>query len=685
MARVYQVPRHAFGWMLLAVVLATLPHLLASPVWLAILVLGCVAWRALTHRNLMSRPGFLPRIVLLTAALAGTLYAYGTVLGPEAGVCLLVAAFSLKLLEMNSLRDARVVVVLAYFVLATAFLIDQGAFTALYVVGVLVIVTAALVGINHPETGVRARSHGRLALVMLGQSLPLMLVLFLLVPRIPPLWSLEIERGEMRTGVSDSMAPGEVSSLSQSNELAFRVEFFGDVPPPRERYWRGLTYAEFEDGRWSQSVHRELRHDYVRFPGDPGPAPDWMTALRADRDGIRYRYRVVMEPSQRQWLYAMTVPFANQRELGLARDMRLIKRDDVNSTFAYEVTSYPDMRRGRTLEGTYRRYLLDLPEQGNSRARRLAREWHGQADSDQAYIQRVLGWFRDEAFFYTLNPPPTGDDMVDDFLFDTRRGFCGHYASAFTFLMRAAGIPARVVAGYQGGEMNPLGNHLRVRQRDAHAWVEVWLDGQGWVEADPSAAVAPSRIEFGLDRALEDQGEDEGIFGDLGGLGNIGLFKQLTFLSDYIQFAWYNWVVGYDSESQFELLGDWLGEVSPMRLALALAGGLGVIVLPLAAWVLLGGRAPGLSPLQREYWRMVRMLRRRGIEVGEGVAPRDLAALVAAQAPHAGPAAMAWSRYYEKLVYGGYVEEDRHARRHLRRRRGAVKAALLRDRFSAAP
>ena len=677
MARVYQVPRHAMLWMMLAVILAGLPHVITGPAWLGGLLVGAVLWRWLIHRGRLRMPRRAVRLALLGAMVGGIFYHFGTLFGPTAGVSLLVGAFALKLLELFRLRDAYVVIVLGYFVLATTFLHQRGALAALYVLVVLAVVTAALIGINQPESGGRARDHIKLAGVMLLQSLPLTVLLFLIMPRIAPLWSMEADESRARTGMSDSMAPGEVSDLSQSDELAFRVTFEDEAPPRAQRYWRGMTYTRFDGRRWRQGgLGESWRTRDLFFPGRGSP-PQWWEQWRDQRARPTYTYQVVMEPSRRRWLYALAVPFSETEDVGVARDFRLLREKEIDSTFAYRVTSYPEMPRDYRLTERQRQRNLQLPAGFNPRTRARAEQWRSDAATDQAYIQRILDWLGREQFYYTLQPPELGRNTVDEFLFDTRRGFCEHYASALTFMLRAVDIPARVVAGYHGGEANPLGDHLRVRQRDAHAWVEAWLPGQGWVRFDPTAAVAPSRIEYGLDRALEEQGS-QGAGGVLDNLDQLPLILQMGYLSDYVEFAWYKWVLGYDQGARLELLTDWLGKVNPVRVGLALTAGLVIIVLPLAAWILLQRRAPGLSVWQREYWRMLDLLRGEGMRVHPGVAPRDLVERVARRNPSAAEALQTWSRDYERLVYGPHPERDRAARQRLRRERRVVRRALRR-------
>lgn len=697
MARVYQVPHHAFGWLVAGTALAALPHLLHGPFWLQALLPLAVTGRLLMQRGRLSVPGRGLRVLLLGGVLLGTLYSHGTVLGPEAGTCLLVGAFALKLLEMVRLRDAYVLLVLGYFVLATSFLFYQGPLAAAYSLLVLLCLTAALPGINRPEAGLRSAVHGRLAAVMLLQALPLMILLFVLVPRVGPLWSLEFNQQRARTGMSDSMAPGEVSNLSQSTELAFRAEFHGAVPPPAQRYWRGLTYSWFDGRRWSQARPRDLpQRDYVWFAERAGTPPDWAVDLLAAREQgpeLAYRYRVLQEPSRRNWLYTLAVPFADDRSLGLVRDMRLVSQQELEQRFAYSVTSYPGLAGQIPLADGERAFMLQLPEGFNPRAHTMARQWRDQAASPQAYAQRLLNWFREEPFYYTLQPALLGEHSVDEFLFDSRRGFCEHYASAFVFMMRAAGVPARVVAGYQGGDLNPLGNHLSVHQYHAHAWAEIWLEGHGWVEVDPTAAVAPARIEQGLEMALE--ASDFSLLRRAG--DRVPGLRQLRQRLDYLQFAWQKWVLSYDQTQQMSLLQRWFGRASLMTTGLLLALGAVLIVLVLALWVLLRHRAPGRTALQREYRAMLRLLRRRGVAVSEALPPRKLAGQVRQQWPAAAALVEQWARLYEHSAYakapGGAnvtgdtkapgIRRPKRALRQLRRRlrwvRGPGAARTVQD------
>ncbi len=663
MARVYQVPRHAFPWLISGALLASLPHMIRAELWLSVVVPLLLFWRIMIQRGRFAMPGKLVRGMLLLGLAGATLYSHGTLLGPDAGVTLLVAAFSLKMLEMFRLRDAYVVIILACFVLATAFLFSTGPVITIYIGLVLVLVVAALIGINHPESGVSPWGHLRLSATMVGQAVPLMLVFFLLVPRLPPLWNLKVEQQQGKTGMSDSMAPGEISRLSRQSELAFRVEFDGEVPPPSLRYWRGLTYGWFDGRRWSQAVPPALdRQEYVRFPN--GPSPQWYLQLLADRGEAAWKYRVVMERTGRQWLYAMSVPFSEKVDVGLARDLRLVRRTDLETTYDYRVSSYMMPVALEGLTEWERQFYVTLPAGSSPRASAMAQQWRAESTSDAEYTNRLLRWLNEEEFYYTLEPPLLGQHTVDDFLFRTRRGFCEHYASSFAFLLRAAGIPARIVAGYQGGQLNPIGNHLQVRQYDAHVWVEAWLPEQGWVELDPTAAVAPARIEQGLEQALAGFNEQTET-GLAAVLRNNPLLARLGYLMDYIEFGWAKWVLGYNQQSQLEFLSRWLGRVTPERMVMALAALGGAVMSVMLIWMLWRARRPGLMWWQREYRAMLRLMRKRGLYPPAHLPPSQVIASAAQRYPQAAAALQDWQHCYEAAVYKPPATDPELLRRQL--------------------
>jgi len=472
-----------------------------------------------------------------------------------------------------------------------------------------------------------------------------MLVVFLFFPRLPPLWTLDFSQGSGRTGMSDSMSPGDISSLSESAAAAFRVEFQGAVPPSSQLYWRGLVFTHFDGKRWTQDETMSSLTSSVRSEAN---LPEWVSALPA---GAVVKYRVTLEATDKPWLFALALPTSVTRGVGLTRDARLVYYKPLYERLTYDVASWPERNvDAQALPAWMRQQSLQLPASGNPQSRALARRWLNSSGSQEKYVRNVLDWFRQEHFFYTLQPPVLGEDRIDDFLFRTRLGFCEHYASSFVFLMRAAGIPARVVAGYQGGEKSPLANYWLVRQLDAHAWAEVWLPGLGWVSADPTSAVAPDRIQRGAPQLAN----NPAYWGDSGmstvRYNNYRLLKSLRQLSDYVNYRWHRDVLGYDSQQQQGFMMRLLGDSSLMRrlavMGVTLVGLAGLLFL----WTLRGHRRE-LHPLDKAYRRYCERMARRGVIREAGEEPQAFARRVAGTAPALATEADEFASLYMALRY----------------------------------
>jgi transglutaminase-like putative cysteine protease len=474
-------------WVIAALALSIAPHLSHLAPWVVVLAVASGAWRVVVEVKGLPLPPRWARILVAFCALLGVLATYRTLNGVEAGTALLVVMAGMKLLETRSVRDLTVIVFLAYFALFAAFLYEQQLLYLPYMLATAWLLTVTLMRIHESTATLRVREAARLTGKMLLQALPLAVLLFVFFPRLPGQFWAVPARSQAVMGVSDEMSPGDISELTISDEPAFRVRFSGDAPPARERYWRGPVLHEFDGRTWRRGMALFLPQ--VVSPSGPS-----------------YGYRLTLEPHQQRWVFALdaVTGWPGQRTSRTA-DLQLVtaRSFPVSTLTSFDLTSNPAYRIEAPLPVAMRNADLALPVGRNPRSVALARELRAQARDDRAFIQAVLAKFRNEEYFYTLEPPRLERESVDDFLFNTRRGFCEHFASAFTVLARAANIPARVVTGYQGGQFNPLGGYYIVRQSDAHAWAEVWLEGAGWVRVDPTAAVAPERIETGsLARAL---------------------------------------------------------------------------------------------------------------------------------------------------------------------------------------
>ncbi|GAB5414099.1 MAG: protein-glutamine gamma-glutamyltransferase TgpA [Congregibacter sp.] len=608
-----QVPRTALAWIILSQALLLLPHITRIPLWVVAVYAAAFGWRVQMFRGRAEAPGRWLKLVLSAAAGLGIVASYGNLLGMEPMVAFLLVAFALKLTEMQSRRDAFTVVFLGYFICVTAFLFSQDILLVLYVLLLVLCLTAALIYLHRPDSPLGDVAPLRLASVMLLQAFPLMLVLFFLFPRIGPLWSVPLKSHTAKTGMSDVLRPGDVSSLSQSGEVAFRAQFNGDIPGSEALYWRGIVMSRLDDGAW-----RSLR--YFEIP--PRERKDSAQELR----GERLSYSVIMEPTQRNWVYSLAYARSSKPGLMSMHDFRLYSPVAIESEMQYNVESWPDALLEPQLSSWRRTVETELPNEDNPRTAALAASLRAQSSDNRVFIDRVLDYFRSESFFYTLEPPRlSGNNPMDEFLFETRRGFCEHYAYAFAVMMRSVGIPTRIVGGYLGGEVNPVNRTVIVHQFDAHAWNEVWLEGEGWVRVDPTAAVAPDRILYGLERAVAEEGSflASSPLSPLRYRG-VNWLNSLRLRYDALTWQWQTWVTGFDGQTQFDLLRGVLGEISVTR-SLAVLLGSGVLTLAVVSLFLFGrsGRTPSRSKSEEELLRFQQMLVRRGLSVQPGETPES--------------------------------------------------------------
>ncbi len=642
MSATWQLSRHGSLWLLLAFAVSAAPLLRFLPLWLGAAGAVAIYWRIQILRARVGAPGRAVKLGLVVLCVAGLLVSFGRLDGLEPMVSLLISAYALKLLEMRNRRDALMTVYLGYFTAIVQCLFDQGMLTALLVALALVVVTAGLAGINMRDQRRAVARPLKTALLLVAQALPLMLVLFVVMPRLEPLWSVPSPSGGAVTGMSDTMAPGDVTRLGRSAQIAFRAQFDGPMPPRHQLYWRGVVLSNFDGRTWSQGGEWGLP-----LPMSPGQAD-----LQFSGEEQSYRYGVVMERTGNRWLYGLDVPQPLSPGVGLSRDYTLGQRAPVNSRTGYQVRSWPNLAMdGGGLE--HWQWLLNtrLPEQGNPRTREVVRQWLSETAEPVELLDRLLALFN-ESFVYTLQPPPLGRHTVDDFLWSTRAGFCEHFASAFVFFARAAGIPARVVGGYQGGEAHP-GGYLIVRQYDAHAWAEVWLENRGWVRVDPTAAVAPERIE----RSLLDLFGGEGmLFAD--SPLSLVRFREVAWINwarlhlDQFEYAWSRWVIGYD-DIQWGLLQHLLGGAEPLRIALFLVLGGLLALAPVLAVSLWPGRRLRRNPLDRQFVAFGNTMARLGLPRQPGEAAGDYARRCALRHPDLAPRIQTIAAAYQRGRYAG--------------------------------
>ncbi|MBV1870330.1 MAG: DUF3488 and transglutaminase-like domain-containing protein, partial [Gammaproteobacteria bacterium] len=599
----------------------------------------------------------------------GVVYmAYDTLIGPLAGVALLILAYTFKLLEARTERDANMVVILSYFVMATAFLFDQGFSKAIYLLFGSIVISASLISVNQPL--ITWKEGYRSAAFLILKCLPVMVILFVLVPRVPSLWNIQFDSQQARTGLSDEMSPGDIARLGESDSVAFRAIFEGELPPPAERYWRALVLDEFDGRRWS-------RHKGYSGHGSEVLSEEYQSWLLSYQDWFHrqsdplashYRYKVVMEASDKPWLFTLDWGRPLGSDIYLEPGFNLTATKPIAEPFVYRAESIsrtgqpPPEQISQLLQA---RRNLHLPDSGNERSRRWALGLREEAGSDTVFIEKLLAHFEEQPFFYTLKPPLLGKDSIDQFLFSTRRGFCAHFASTFTYLARSAGIPARVVVGYLGGEESKLGGYLLVYQFDAHAWSEVWLPGKGWVRVDPTAAVAPERVENGAEDALFQRGEFLAAHSlSLLRFRNNPSLNRLRHGVDYLRMLWIQKVVGYDRSIQAGLLQAIFGgsdlKTTVTVLALGLVGAM-LLVFFVDLWL---NRLPRSSSECRTYLRFCQKISSYGYRKQPNEGETAFANRILVTSPELAETVLCITNHYVALQYGS-LDIDVSSRRRL--------------------
>ena len=583
-------------------------------------------------------PAVLPnrwiRALLAFAGLGNCLAAYHTVTGQDGGSALLATMLVLKLLELDTKRDLRLVLILIGFLSVVQFLFDESFLLTFYLgviaLGLVTLLTELNGGLGAAGLRPALRVSTRLAL----QAIPLTLVLFVLFPRLTaPLWSLGIDSSRGLMGLSDSMEPGNISELVVNGELAFRARFADRRPEANQLYWRGPVLWKMDGRRWT--------------PG--APPSGWQQPARLIEASDPIEYEVVMEPTKQRWLFALDMPVSEPEGAAISPDYQLLSNQPVTALKRYNARSVLSYRTAEP-DARVRALALELPENVTPRMRALVDGWRVQSRDDWTLVQRALAHFNRENFYYTLLPPKLGANPADAFLFETRRGFCEHYASSFALLMRIAGIPSRIVLGYLGGETNEFGGYTIVRQSDAHAWVEVLIEGRGWVRVDPTAAVDPSRIDNRL--ATELLGAGASVRFDLGEAAALARWmRDLRLLGDTLEATWQNWVLDFSAQDQRRLmdrlgLGAWQEYGLAVLMVLAVSLTLGGILL-----VLMHERTER-DPLERLYARLCRRLAGIGLPRLPHEGPGDYGERIAAARPDLASAVNNFIALYVPARYG---------------------------------
>ena len=605
-------------FLLLVIAWVLLPQVEHIPLWCSGLAAGVLVWRGWLAVGNQPLPGRWWLLTLLALTIAATLFSHRTLLGRDAGVTMLVVLLSLKTLELRARRDAFVVFFLGFFCMLSNFFYSQSLLTAfsmmLGLLGLLTVLVNTHMPVGKPPLLEAAKTAGWMAAL----GAPIMVVLFLLFPRLAPLWGMPSDTMTGRSGLSQNMRVGTIASLALDDSIALRIKFEGRPPPQRDLYFRGPVLSDFDGLEW--------RPQRFNFPSRNGGANLAVT-------GEPVAYEVTLEPTNRPWLFVMEAATQNPAPAGyqstMQTDLQWLVNRPITDLVRYKVQSYPNFSHGPAQNVATLREFSELPPGFNPRTQALASEIRndpryataGSADLVKVVMERL----RTGGYTYTLEPGVYGRDTADEFWFDRKEGFCEHIASSFVILMRAMGVPARIVTGYQGGEQNPVDGFWVLRQSDAHAWAEVWHEGRGWVRVDPTSAVSPGRTGA-FQRLAAPRGVVAQAFGNI----SPGFTAQLRATWEAINNSWSQWILNYTQGKQLDLLKG-IGFESPSWTDLSYVL-LGIIVaasLAGAVWTL--WEQTQHDPWLRLLGRVRRQLAKAGIDSTPASSPRQLAALVQAR------------------------------------------------------
>jgi len=599
----------------LCLLFSLLPHLLKLPIIFTGYISLLVVWFTLHSFKGYKLPNKFIRLIFFVSALVLIFINFGIDFSQSMSVTLLVLMLCLKLFEIKNVMDRRnifLIIYLCLFLIGSHFLSSQSIFMMIYNIVLLLSLSILLAAYNRqPQKLLPFKTLIRPPVAILIQAIPLTIIFFVFFPRISePLWSLPDSNASSRTGLSDTMYPGRITELSDDSSVVFRVLFHGKVPSSQNLYWRGPVMSKTDGYTWSRYANQSNKRKTNDIFYEAG----------------KVEYTVTLEPQQQRWLFALDMPkslpidgyFSNDYQIITERKQLQVKRYRLTSFTKYTLPNLSKVERARTLK---------LPKNANPRTLELGEKWRAKFTSAEDIVEKAFTYFSQQPFYYTRQPSAMRDDPIDQFLFDYKEGFCEHYATAFVYLMRAAGLPARVVTGYQGVEKNGVGDYYIVRQSNAHAWVEVWLEDKGWWRVDPTTAVPPERIKADI---LNRQSRQL-TFMNLN-LPKLGLQKQnlfqdgFTFLKDNIdnmRYFWNEWVVGFDLLKQKSIMS-LIGLSADIKNLVSLMVGLGLFVILLLSFYWYVQAKKINDPIRRAYQRFIHKLEKHDLTIPDYLGPVEV-------------------------------------------------------------
>ncbi|WP_133129332.1 transglutaminaseTgpA domain-containing protein [Legionella yabuuchiae] len=596
-----QIPLTTLRHGLLVMGFCYLPHLATTPWWLSIFALAAISYRlAGSYWNYPVPPLWI-RIVLAISVLLILRWYYGEFLSSGFFIGVLVTFFWLKLIELHRKRDLRAIILISFYVIFTALITHTNLWIFFYVIIAVLANLSLLLKIQLPSSPFVRLSRN--SFIIIAIAIPVSVLMFFVFPRITtPMWLINLPPTG-QTAFKETMNPGSIASLQTNDTTAMRIMFNNPAKAGIKIYWNGLALSHYDGVSWSEPTKKA----FVYLP---------LTLLSTKEEAD---YEILLEGHEKPWLFYMEEPIAGWPKLKYSSNTGLTRLDfqAINQRFAYAVNSTP--HGYYPLNRLLLQQNLQLPQNASPKLKRWATEQMINARYNPTkFTQQVLNYIRDNPFWYKLQPEPIGQDtyQLDRFWFDTREGYCEHYSSAVAFIYRAAGIPARVMLGYYGGEWNPIGKYLNVRQKDAHAWVEYWQNNIGWIRVDPTAAIPDYRIDTTL---LDEREPSHAFYMDWENYQlDLPWLERMKILYDSYKFFWERWLLFYNQERQQELFrslgfGRW-------DLGLLLQIWIGIVLVFLFfGWAWFHWQGKREDPLTREYKRLQQELKRLNIPVAPPV------------------------------------------------------------------
>ena len=633
----HSVNQRTIIFLLVSIGLMTFPHVFHVPIPIISFFFLLLIWRFIGVWRTEYLPSQLLVFLLLLSGISLLVIMHQGVFGRDAGTAVFVIALGLKLLEIKTQRDLYLITYLAFIVAASQFLYLQNILMAGYTLLVCISLLGTLLCIN--SRSLTTNQSLNIAGKILVQALPLMVIMFVFFPRVEaPRWSFLQDNNKSMTGLSDTLEPGSISQLGMSGDRVFRAKFSGKIPPPQQRYWRGPVFSYTDGKKWSQTKNTHFKKflDKVKFQGEA------------------YQYKILMEPQTKNWVFGLDMPAAFQWPLHENGNHQLLTSESPTKRAEYTVTSYAQYNTGYITK-TELSDNLQLPGQPEVRINELVTQLKGFDATPERFINNLFAHFRQNNFYYTLMPPLMEVNPIETFLFDTRAGFCGHYATAFTYLMRVAGIPARVVGGYQGGTYNETGEFIEVRQANAHAWAEVWLSGKGWVRYDPTTAIAPERVE--QDVNIEQQIANNAVSFAPVQLDSqtLSYLKMARNLWSSVDYSWHRWIINYDRKHQLSFLSKF-GIDTLIAMLYWLVGLIAAVTILLAIYVF-RKQTPKLDKAQIYYTKACKKLTKIGLVRQDNEGANDFAERVGSKVPQLKDSFTRITQLYVQIRYGKEAEK----------------------------